>query len=391
MTDVAIIGGGVIGLSTAYEVAKRGGSVTLVDKSQAGKQASWAGAGILPPTNEATAIHPLEQLRGMSSRLHEAWAQSLIAETGIDNGFRKCGGVYLARSVGEVASLIGLVDEWREFEIAIKELSRSELIAKLPPLGRLDDRQLPRKSFWVPDEWQIRNPDHLTALRAACRRLNVAFVEFADEPFEFCTKAERTANLAPATGENFSGRIRHIQIGGQKVVADQFCVCGGAWTEEILSPLQVRIPMIPVRGQMVLFKLPNALFDPVIYEGSRYIVARGDGHVLAGATIEEVGFENTTSDEAIEDLIAFAESLVPELNRGSCVNSWAGLRPATNDSFPYIGAVSSLENLLVSTGHFKAGLHLSTGSAQVIADLLEGKTPSVDLRPFAPERHSVRA
>ena len=257
MTKVAILGGGVIGLSLAYEVAKRGASVTLVDKRQPGRQASWAGAGILPPANEATALHPLEQLRGISSRLHDEWAVALKAETGIDTGFRKCGGVYLARSVGEVASLLGLVDEWREFEIEIEELSRSELMERLPPLAELDSSELPRKSFWVPDEWQIRNPDHLAALRKACEELGVEFIETTDDV--------RLIGKSGSSTVKPGHPISCVQLRDRQIFADQFCICAGAWTENLLSPFQVTIPMTPVRGQMVLFKLPRSRFKPEIY------------------------------------------------------------------------------------------------------------------------------
>ena len=106
--DCLIIGGGVIGLSIAYQMSREGRRVRVIDRNLPGREASWAGAGILPPANPLTAVHPLEKLRGLSHELHPVWSKDLLAETGIDNGFRRCGGLYLARSAGEAASLHAL-------------------------------------------------------------------------------------------------------------------------------------------------------------------------------------------------------------------------------------------------------------------------------------------
>ena len=158
--------------------------------------------------------------------------------------------------------------------------------------------------------------------------------------------------------------------------------------------MQIPLPMQPVRGQIALYKLdPNTnsplAGGPIISEGSRYLVPRVDGHIIAGATIEEVGFDCRTSVNEIADLRAWAESITDELSDETFVKSWAGLRPGTYDGFPYLGRLScldSMQNVFVATGHFKSGLHLSTGTAIVMADLLEGKNPTVDLRPFCPSR-----
>jgi glycine oxidase len=147
--------------------------------------------------------------------------------------------------------------------------------------------------------------------------------------------------------------------------------------------------MLPVRGQMLLYKLDAAPFAAVVNEGTRYLVPRTDGHVLFGATIEEVGFDTSTTESGIANLIEHATSLLPQLTEDRLVKTWAGLRPGTFDGFPYIGPLSHSSNLFVATGHFKAGLHLSPGTAEIVADLVEQKTPSIDLRPFAPSRTNV--
>ncbi len=370
MTDLVIVGAGVIGLSTAYEAATRGAKVTIIDIAQPGKQASWAGAGILTPTNEHTALHPLEKLRGISSRLHEQWAVRLLSETGIDNGYSKCGGLYLARSSGEVAALNGIVDEWRDYEIEFCEISHDELFRRVRPCANLPAETMPKRVFWTPDEAQVENPAHLKSLQKGCRNLGVEFVVEA----EFVT--------IDSTGT----KVRTVTAGEHKIEGQTFCFCAGPWTQELLASQNILLPMVPVRGQMLLFKLEQQLFEPIIYEGSRYIVPRRDGHVLVGATIEEVGFDKTTTEPAIEELKCFANSLIPELCPRTFVKAWAGLRPGTYDGFPYMGRLAELENGFVSTGHFKSGLHLSTGSASVINDLFEGKQPEIEMSPFQPNR-----
>ena len=125
--DCLILGGGVVGLSIAYQLARDGWQVRVIDRSQPGREASWAGAGILPPANLRTATHPLEKLRGLSHQLHPEWAERLHAETGIDTGFRRCGGLYLARSSGEAASLHALAASLAEVEIKMRRIAVNEI------------------------------------------------------------------------------------------------------------------------------------------------------------------------------------------------------------------------------------------------------------------------
>lgn len=368
MNDLVVVGGGVIGLSLAYEMSQRGHSVTVVDVKKRGI-ASVAGAGILIPANRKTAIHPLEQLRGLSHDLHPRWAERLLEETGINNGYVACGGVYVARTVGEIASLRGALEDWTDFEIRFQVLNNDSLLEKIPPMNGLESDQMPVKAVWVENESQIDNPLHIKALTIACQNRNVKIV-----PAEKVELTIAEDNIESVLADGFSLR------------AEKFCVSAGAWSEMLLQQIGIRMSMLPVRGQMVLYKLDERKFSPVIYEGSRYIVPRTDGHVLVGATIEEAGFDDSTTGEEIAKLKSFAESLIPDLNETTCVRSWAGLRPGTFDGFPYMGKIASLSNTYVSTGHFKAGLHLSTGSAVVLSDLMEGQESEIDLSPFDPSR-----
>jgi glycine oxidase len=361
-----VIGGGVIGLSIAYELAKRGRSVTLLEQGEIGRKASWAGAGILPPVDEKNPLHPLEQLTSFSHRLHHQWADELLKKTGIDSGFRACGGIYLARSPGEHAALVGAMEDWIQREIKFEVLQRSEIDRMIPGNALPSDA----KAVFAPTESQIRNPHFLQALVAACQSANVEIVkecgsieygfEQGDRPIVRC----RSKRWDPET----------------------VCFACGAWTELAVKSLRKCLRTTPVRGQMVLFRLPEAVFQPIINEGSRYLVPRLDGHVLAGSTIDEVGYDESTSNEDVERLIGWAHSLVPCLNPSTFVEAWAGLRPATYDGFPYLGRLPGFPNVFVATGHFKSGLHLAPATAVVMADLIEGIDPHFDLSVFSPAR-----
>ncbi len=388
---IAIIGGGVIGLSIAWEVTRRGHQAIVIEKSRLGRGASWAGAGILPPSNAATAIHPLEHLEARSDELHPQWADRLKKETGIDNGFQTCGGLYLARTAGERASLRGRASEWKERKIPFDELSSKELSDQFPALSQsvLDGAM----AWWAPGETQICNPHHVQALIVACKRQGVELLEdCGDSKIDYHQddqSAVKQVTIAPNSNAP------------RTISADAYCLTAGPWSGQIANQMLGQpsdqspntgdgpLPMLPVRGQMLLFKLDAAPFASVVNEGTRYLVPRQDGHVLFGATIEEVGFDISTTEAGIANLTEHAASLLPQLTEACLVKTWAGLRPGTFDGFPYIGPLSHSSNLFVATGHFKAGLHLSPGTAEIVADLVEQKTPKIDLRPFAPSRVKV--
>ena len=168
--------------------------------------------------------------------------------------------------------------------------------------------------------------------------------------------------------------------------ADEFCFTAGPWTSELCDSIQLDLPMQPVKGHIVLYKLDQQQFAPVINEGSRYLVPREDGHVLAGSTIQETDLDDSIDPSEIEGLKAWASSVLPVLDESKVVDCWAGLRPGTFDGFPYMGKVPGVQNAWVSTGHFKAGLQLSPACAVAMAELIEGEEPKVDLSPFSVSR-----
>ena len=231
------------------------------------------------------------------------------------------------------------------------------------------------KAVFVPAAAQFHNPRHAQALLAACKKNGVRLL----------------ANQQDIQVHVAQQQIESIQTGSATLSGDQFVFAAGPWTERLLGQFNVSLPMQPVRGQLALYRLnENAAATwadaPTINEGSRYLVPRSDGHVLAGATIEEVGFDCQTTAAEVADLRSWAESFTNELGPEHYVKAWAGLRPGTYDGFPYLGRLAGFDNAIIATGHFKAGLQTSTGTAQVIADLAEQKKTEIDLTPFSPNR-----
>ncbi|MEX2118443.1 MAG: glycine oxidase ThiO [Pirellulales bacterium] len=365
LADCVIVGGGVIGLSLAYELARNGVRVRVVERGLPGREASWAGAGILPPVGPAGGNHPYQQLARLSHELHPGWARQLREETGIDNGYLRSGAIYLAEPGGESA-LREAVRDWHEEGLATEVLDNRCLIELEPELTTAADGRL---ACWLPDEAQIRNPRHLKALAAACRLLGVE-IESGLAVEDFDVQAGRAVALRTASG---------------RLVAGQFCIATGAWTRTLLSRIGFEPAVKPVRGQIVLLSGGCGL-RRIVNEGSRYLVPRGDGRVLVGSTEEDAGFDKRTTAEAVGSLIRFALDLVPALGGAQLEQCWAGLRPGTLDGLPYLGRVPGLDNAFVAAGHFRSGLRLSCATAVVMGRLMRGEPPGIDLAPFRLDR-----
>lgn len=382
MHDCLIIGGGVIGLSLAWDLAKHGLAVHVVDQAEPGREASWAGAGILPAAKRHSWQHPYEQLRGLAAELHPQWASELKSTTGIDTGYRRCGGLHLARTAGEAAALAAWAGMVLEEGIQVERVAADRLGEIEPGLRRgiahghesismrstgysvLSTRY--SGAFLLPEEAQLRNPWHLRALQAACLTSGVT-IDSNVAAEELITRGEDLIELQTSSG--------HLR-------ARQFCFTAGAWTGQILQRLGIHVGIMPIRGQIVLFRCERPPIKRIINEGSRYLVPRDDGRVLAGSTEEEVGFDKRTTDEAIADLIAFARGIVPALRDAPIEHTWAGLRPGSFDGLPYLGRLPGLTNAFVASGHFRSGLFLSTATAIVMGQLIRGEQPQIDLGPF---------
>jgi glycine oxidase len=360
--DVLIVGGGVIGLTTAYLLAKQGISVEVLDKGELGAEASWAGAGIIPPGNPEKAVSAYDRLRATSSRMFADLTSELKEAAGIDNGYRVCGGIEFLDDADELT-----VPAWKGEGVDFNALSQQKLREI-----ELNLNALRRSAYLLPGAAQVRNPRHVRALISACDQLNVRF-----------------SSHTPI--ESFEGRHSHIngvRIGNGEVRrAEQYLLCAGAWSDNLLKPLGISSGIHPVRGQIVLLKQAPLPIVRIVLVGNNYLVPRDDGHVLIGSTEEpEAGFEKQTTAEAIAGLIEFGTSLVPRLAQAEVVKCWAGLRPGSLDGLPSLGRVREFDNLFMAGGHFRAGIQLSPATGLVMSQLLTGQIPSIPLDDFQPGR-----
>lgn len=360
-SDIVIIGGGVIGLSTAYALAREGIRSTILDRREFGREASWAGAGMLPPESERPAGHPLAALRSHSSRLYPEWSAALRDETGIDNGYRRSGGVDVAWTAEEDQALRASAGRWRVEGIAYERLAPGDF-------GRVEPALNPelRAAYFLPDRAQIRNPRHLRALAEAL--------------------AGRGAVLRPglaASGfETAGGRVTAVATAEGPIPCGCAIIAAGPWSAGLLAPLGVHAPTPPVKGQIVLLRGDRPLLSRIVEHGRNYLVPRDDGRILVGATEEDAGFDTRTTSAGVRDLLDEAIRLCPVLAEAEVEAAWAGLRPGSIDSRPYLGLAPGYGNLIVATGHKRSGLQLSPGTAEVIVDLVLGRPPRIDLGAF---------
>jgi glycine oxidase len=360
--DVVVVGGGIVGLSCAYFLARDGLSVEVLDRGDLGKEASWAGAGIIPPGNPDRAATPIDQLRGIGSARFPAFSAELRELTGIDNGYRKCGGIELLQA--HDADVLTL---WEDEGLPFERLSGSDLQREGLAAGRLTG-----EPYYLPTCAQVRNPWHLRALVAACERVGV-----------------RLRPHTPVTGW-VTERQRAIGVqtdSNEAVSAGRVLLAAGAWSDGLLGPLGVRPGVHPVRGQIVLFHNPRPRSERVLMLGKRYFVPRDDGRVLVGSTEEpEAGFERYATSAGVTELLAFATRVFPEWASAEVERCWAGLRPGSPDGLPFIGPVPGREGVFVAAGHFRAGVQLSIGTGQAVADVFQGRPPCVPLDAFRLDR-----
>lgn len=355
MSDVLIIGGGVIGLSTAWELSQAGAKVTVLEQGAFGREASWAGAGMLRPGNCERAATAESRLRSQSHRLWPDWSARLREATGVDNGYFRCGALEVRRE-GPTDVLAEEISAWKTAGVTTEEISYDTLHQRFPAIG-----SSVRTAYFQPDLAQVRNPRHLKALLCACELAGV----------------ELRPGSAVLGFEQQDGRITGVKTPQGMQAASDYLVTSGAWSGHLLATLGISLPVKPLRGQIVLLEQRPLAFRHVIQEGSRYLVPRPDGRVLIGATEEDVGFQKQNTAGAVAELLQFACELVPSLAQAHVERTWSGLRPHSPKGIPFLGRVSGWQNLWVGAGHFRTGLEMSPISAVLLRQLLLGQSPTL--------------
>lgn len=354
-----VVGGGVIGLLSAYQLAMAGKRVTLLDRGSVGSEASWAGGGIVSP------LYPWRYSRAVTALAH--WSQDyypglgerLLADTDIDPEVHVTG-LYWLDLDDQAEALAWAQRQGRP----LQEVPVETAYAQVPVLGAGFER-----AIYMAGVANVRNPRLVKALRAALQRLpSVTLLEHSPVS-HFVRDGARITGLRAAEGE---------------LLAEQVVVAAGAWSGELLHSLGMSLPVEPVKGQMILFKCAEDFLPSMVLAGGRYAIPRRDGHILVGSTLEHAGFDKTPTDEALASLRASAETLLPALRDAEVVGHWAGLRPGSPEGIPFIGEVPEHQGLWLNCGHYRNGLVLAPASCRLLADLMLGREPIIDPAPYSP-------
>ncbi|MCL7462789.1 glycine oxidase ThiO [Pseudomonas sp. NW5] len=359
MRNILIVGGGAIGLQSARLLARAGCRVTLVERGALGSESSWAGGGIVSPLYPWRYSPAVTALAHWSQDYYPTLGKQLIEEGGIDPEVQVTG-LYWLDLDDEAEAL-----DWaRAQHRPLQPVPIREVAERLPALGGGFARAL-----HLADVANVRNPRLVKALRAALQRLdNVQLLEHC--PVEdFVLEQGRLVGVRTPQGE---------------LRADAVVIAAGAWSGELLAQLDLALPVVPVKGQMILFKCAPNFLPAMVLAGGRYAIPRRDGHVLIGSTLEHAGFDKTPTPEALDSLRASAATLLPALAEAEVVGHWAGLRPGSPEGIPFIGKVASIPGLWLNCGHFRNGLVLAPASCQLLCDLLLGQAPIVDPTPYTP-------
>lgn len=347
--DVIIIGGGIIGLSLALALRRRGATVLIVERGEPGREASYAAGGMLVDCSLGTAA-PLQPLATASARMYPEFAQELELESGMHVDLRDHGTIVFPTPEH--------LPEWTGFAHA----------KLLPVPANIEPALAETKCpvFYL----QERSVDPRALSAAAWKTAKRRGIDFSS--------GDEVTAVTVIDGRGEGVTTTKTAFHAAKVVN-----CAGAWSGQI-PPLA--FPTRPVKGQMLCLLMPaHARFKHVIRSPEAYLIPRSDGRLLVGATVEEAGFDKRTDLATIQRLHCAALALIPKLRDARILESWAGLRPGTPDALPILGA-TSIPGYYVATGHFRDGILLAPITAEVMAAVVEDRTPEYDLTPFSPAR-----
>jgi glycine oxidase len=368
--DVVVVGAGVIGMAVAARAAASGHGVAVVDAREPGREASWAGSGALSLIMPDLAPAPMRPLAARSVALWGAFAAEIEERSGVSVEYQRSG---LLRLVGasKPPEVVERTVAWlREHAIEVTPVAVADLDG-VAPFGLSGVE----RAWFQPELHQVRPPRLTRALATTLAATGVA-VRAHEPVLELMREGDRVTGVRTTVGT---------------IAAAEVVVAAGAWAGELVHrSLGLHLPIEPVRGQIALLDgLPIVKSPLVLDADGSYLIPRADGRVLAGSTFERVGFDRSVTAGGVHAVLSGVFAFAPGLRDARLAASWAGLRPESPDKLPYLGRVPGLEGLVFAAGHFRDGFLLSAVTAEVIGDLLDGKTPSIELGAFAPDRFNA--
>jgi glycine oxidase len=359
--DIAIIGGGVIGCALAYDLARQGAGVTLFERRELAREASWASAGIISPP--APRLGVTLEIARIAYRRYPGLIEEIEALAGFRTGWYLSGQTLLA-AAGEVDALRDLMDWYSANDIRTEWLDQDTLREREPAVAE----RFTGASF-APEVGSVRLDRVCRALAAAAAHHGAVIREH-----------ELVLDI-----EIQSGRASGLRTIHGRYPAGMVIVAAGAWSRSFSDALDIAIPTVPIRGQMLsVFDAPLPVNSVLAYDGV-YLVPRADGTVAVGATEEpESGFDGSVTPEGIRWLTEKLEGIAPSVARGRLAATWAGLRPGTTHGRPVIGALPHLPNVWIVTGHFRSGALLAPGTSELVARSILSGEVDPRLGPLAP-------
>lgn len=361
--DAVIAGGGLIGGAIALELARAGLHVGLFDKQEPGKEASWASAGILSPAPETSGMIPLVPIGKVSMELYPGFVETVEEISGLETGYRRKGtleALFGRNAREELNTLIALYHG-----VGLKaELLRAEEARELEPaLSEEVEAAILR-----PEECAVDN-----------RALTVAVLE-----------AGRKTGVKIFAGSAVKGiwregsRCLGIQLENEKIAANWTVIAAGCFSAQI-DGVTPYAPVHPAKGQILALRPEKLRIERVLWSDKIYLVPRNDGRVIAGATVENAGFEKRVTAAGIAKNLAGAIELAPDLASATIEEIWAGLRPNTPDHLPILGP-TDVDGLVMATGHFRSGIVLTPITARLIREWIVDQRVNMNWERFSPLR-----
>ncbi len=356
--DITFVGGGVTGLLSARLFSMAGAKVTIIDKSEIGQESSWAGGGILLPLYPWRQADAISQLTIPSIASYPELAQTLIESTGLDPEYIVSG--LLLTQLNDLEK----AQAWCH-KYAVNYCSATVEQKKCFP-------QINDQSLYLPEIAQARNPRLLKSLKQDLLQRGVRIIE--------------NCSIEKATLKGC--HITEIASESDVFSVNQLVISTGAWTRNLWAQLlgnntPGQPEIFPVKGQMLIFDAPVNTLDKMVLENDHYLIPRRDGKILCGSTVENVGFDKTTSKLARQSLATFARQLFPALESAPIIHHWAGLRPGTQQGIPYIDKHPEINNLAISAGHFRNGFAMGPASAQLLYEIITNQaTTTLNSAPY---------
>jgi glycine oxidase len=366
--NVLVVGGGVIGCATAYELARAGCAVTLLERSTPGAEASSAAAGLLMALRAADS--PFERLAIASWEMYPAVAEDLRKRTGIDVEHVTRGMIHPLLSVEDVDAAVAKARRPVARRFGLEVWDAADVRRREPGLaGSVRGALFVRGDHWV------NNQRLVAAYAQAAVGVGVAL------------RAGVTVSRVLVE----RGRARGVVADGKRVEADAVLLAAGAWTGRLLGASGERLAVEPRRGQMLALAHTPTVLTHAVHAHDVYLVPRPSGELLVGATVERVGFRRAVTATGIATLLAAALRLAPALGALPISRTWCGFRPWAADGEPVLGPWPGVDRLFVATAHFRNGILLAPITARLMCEWITAGRPARAAREFLPDRFARRA